>query len=295
MVTPLVGSGIGRIKFISDIYQLLAVRLLPQKDQLITTTEGFKMMVLTDGHISDIATELLFKKEHEPTTTKIFKAIIKQGDYVIDVGANIGYFSLLSSKLVGTEGMVWAFEPDKDNVKALINNVMLNKYENVRIRDEAVSDKTGQLTLYTSSKESARHSLIKTKEHDGQTTVNVVKLDSELFDLQKPIAFLKTDTEGNELGVLKSAQKLIKESPDIKLLVEVYEDALNACGTKVETLWLYLISNLNMRYVYFVDDYTDRIINIYNPNQYNMGWEKLSKNKLACNLLCSRTPIDNLL
>ncbi len=106
------------------------------------------------------------------------------------------------------------------------------------------------------------------------------------------VNFLKTDTEGNELAVLKGAEQTILRNKDIKVLLEVYEYVLNACGIKVETLWNYLIGKLDFKYVYLVDDYARKIIEIYSPTVYKMDWKELGsksgKDKLACNLLCSR-------
>jgi FkbM family methyltransferase len=294
LIRPLVGSGIGRITLFSGLYQKIMLLILPKAERIVEV-QGFKIKILTDGHISDIATELLFKGIHEPITTHLFRELINPGDCVVDVGANVGYFTLLASKLVGNRGMVLAFEPDHKNVKLLNDNIKLNKFDNIQTFEVALSNKGGRAVLFTSSKESARHSLIHTKEHDGDYLVNTERLDV-LVDKATKVDFLKTDTEGHELAVLQGAEKTILNNPDIKVLLEVYEDAMAACDVKVETLWLYLIGKLDFSYIYFVDDYSGRIIEIFSPSIYKMDWQELGsksgKNKLACNLLCSRKPID---
>jgi FkbM family methyltransferase len=294
LITPLVGSGIGKNKLVANLYQKIMLCILPKAERIINV-DGFKIKVLTDKYVTDIATELLFKGIHEPMTTDIFKKLIKPGDCVVDVGANIGYFTLLASKLVGWRGEVLAFEPEPRNMKLLVDNVNLNRFDNIQIYGIALSDKPGRAKFHTSSKESAIHSLIPTKEHDSSCVVEIAMLD-DLIDKATRVDFIKTDTEGNELAVLQGAEKTILKNPDIKVLLEVYEYALNACGVKVETIWDYLVSNLGFTHLYLVDDYTPKIIEIYSPQSYRTDWQELGsksgKNKLACNLLCSRKPLN---
>jgi FkbM family methyltransferase len=296
LIKPLVGSGIGKSHFVANLYQKIMLSILPKNERIIEV-EGFRIKVLVEGYITDIATELLFKHVHEPITTNIFKKLIKTGDCVVDIGANVGYFTLLASKLVGWRGKVFSFEPEAGNMKLLKENIGLNKFDNIEPFQIAVSDKPGRTKFYTSSKESAKHSLIHINEHDGSCIVEIEKLD-DIIDKSIKINFLKTDTEGNELAVLQGAEKTILRSPDIKVLLEVYEYVLNACGIKVETLWDYLVGELKFKYIYMVDDYAKKIIEIYSPNVYKNNWRELGsksgKDKLACNLLCSRTPFKEI-
>ena len=69
---------------------------------------------------------------YEPLETEIIKEKIQNGDIVIDIGASIGYFTLLLAKLVGTTGKVFAFEPEPSNFSLLNENIKLNKYNNGR-------------------------------------------------------------------------------------------------------------------------------------------------------------------
>lgn len=290
IIKPFVGSGIGNIRLAADIYQKVMLRALPESSKVITVN-GLKMEMITKGHIEDIFTELLFKGIHEPMTTKVFKQILKQGDAVIDVGANIGYFTLLSSKLVGWRGIVHAFEPSPDNMDILIHNIKLNKLENIQLYQIAASNKTGRMTFYTSSTESARHSLIQTKEHNGSTTVEVNKLD-DVLGSNFNVSLLKTDTEGNELAVLQGAEKIILNSKDIVLIVEINFNALDACKVSTGTLFNYIKFILHMKYIYLINDYKNTIELIYSPGLFKFTWDKrIGKKELGYNLLCSRNEV----
>lgn len=290
LIKPFVGSGIGRIRLVADIYQKVMSRILPESSKLVTVNE-LKMKVLSEGHVEDISTELLFKGVHEPMTTKVFKKILKHGDAVVDIGANIGYFTLLSSKLVGWHGIVHAFEPSPNNMNTLIHNIKLNKLDNIQLYEIAASNKSGRMTFYTSSTESARHSLIETKEHDNNITVEVNKLDDVLGG-NFNVSLLKTDTEGNELAVLQGAEKIIINSQDIVLIVEVNFEALKACKVDITVLWNYLIGKLGMAWIYMINDYKNTIELIYSPGLFKFDWYKVTgKKELGYNLLCSRSKI----
>jgi FkbM family methyltransferase len=284
LIRPLVGSGIGRNHMLAYLYRMIITRILPNTAE-IAEIEGFKMRILRGRYVGDIATELLLKGMHQPATTRIFKALLKQGDCVVDIGAHVGYFTMMAAQLVGWRGKVFAFEPDSTNMRALYANIELNKFENIEPCMMALSNCSGESTFYISSRESARHSLIKTREHDDQITVNVAKLDDIILLKKYSIKLIKTDTEGNELAVLQGARQTIMSNYSVKLIVEVYQDALKACGTTVEGLWNYITGELGLSIVYLIDDYANKVKPINNLAE-------LGKRGLACNLLCTREPID---
>jgi FkbM family methyltransferase len=281
-IKPLVGTGIGRIKPLANLYQKIAVKILP--DEKVIEVQGFKIKVVTQGHIGDISTELLFKGVHEPMSTQVFKRLIEYGNCVVDVGANIGYFTLLAARLTGEQGRVFAFEPSKDNMTELLNNITLNNFQNIRASLTALSDYNGRSKFFLSTRESARHSLIQTHEHDATEMVDVQKLD-DIIPENIPVHFIKTDTEGNELAVLKGAEQTIMRNHGIKLLFEVYFDALKANKVEIAELWSYVKKDLGFKYIYLVDDYKNKMFRV---NYYMQVVDYCKKNKLACNLLCAR-------
>jgi FkbM family methyltransferase len=280
-VKPLVGSGIGRIKPLANLYQRMSKTIMPNNK--IIDVQGFKFKAITESGISDISTELLYRGIHEPMSTEIFKRYVQEGNCIVDIGANCGYFTLLSARLVGQKGMVYAFEPSNDNIKDLLVNVELNHFKNVVIKEMAISDYTGRSKFYLSSRESALHSLIETKVHDLYTMVDVGKLD-DVLPQNAIVHLLKTDTEGNELAVLKGAKETIKRNFGIKILVEVNPDALHADNVGIVNLWNYLTNDLFIPFIWLVDDHK-REIKSTTLNKLLKYWHTTKK---GCNLLCSR-------
>jgi FkbM family methyltransferase len=85
----------------------------------------------------------------EPNITHVISGILQEGDVFVDVGANIGYHSLLGSKLVGSTGSVVAIEPVPDTFAMLLDNLRLNSCSNVRAVNVAVSDCPHKMPLYS--------------------------------------------------------------------------------------------------------------------------------------------------
>lgn len=151
---------------------------------------------------------------YEIALTKLFEKYVKKGDIVYDLGAHVGYFTLLSSVLVGENGKVYAFEPNKKVLKLLNNHVKINKCKNVVIIDKAVSNINGVFHFDTGDG-SWTGKLSKTGGHG----VEVVSLDDFVSKNNIPMPnIIKIDVEGEELNVLKGAKDLlIKCNPIIFL------------------------------------------------------------------------------
>jgi len=149
--------------------------------------------------------------------TDAIKASVKEGDTVIDVGAYIGYYTILMSDLVGPTGRVYAFEPDPDNFSVLEENV--GDRENVNLVNSAVSDYEGLGTLYRSKVNKGDHRLYPSYEGQSYRDVDVTTLDYYMLGRLYP-SFIKIDAQGAEGAVLKGARKLIELMPRLKIVVE---------------------------------------------------------------------------
>ena len=120
----------------------------------------------------------------EPFQTELVVNEVRPGDVAIDLGAHIGYYTLLLARLVGPTGRVLAFEPDPDNFALLSRNVEMNGYANVELFNAAASDRPGRSPLFRSPDNAGDHRL---HESPGQrrpgVEVEVVAVDEILTRL----------------------------------------------------------------------------------------------------------------
>ncbi len=168
-------------------------------------------------------------KRFDPDEIDAVRRALKPGDVAVDVGANIGVYTLEMARAVGTQGRVWAFEPDPANAVLLEKNVMRNGYRNVTVIRAAVADFSGRSTIARHADNAGMHKLSET----GDVDVEVVRLDDLV---QPPVKFLKIDVEGAEAAVLRGAHRTIAQSPHLSALVEYNPSGLRAFGSNLEEL-----------------------------------------------------------
>ena len=156
----------------------------------------------------------------------------KDGDIVVDVGAHIGRYTIISSRRVGQNGKVIAIEADPDNFEMLNRNIKLNKLTNVIPLNYAVYSKETKLKLYLPVEESGftiyNTIMVNRTASEGKfIEVNANTLDNLLLQQQNGIShpsinWIKIDVEGAEFEVLKGATNILSKSKDIALLIEVH-------------------------------------------------------------------------
>lgn len=176
---------------------------------------------------------LYSKGVYEPFETSLFEQEVRSGDVVLDIGANIGYYTLLFASRVGLAGHVYAFEPDPENFGLLRRNVELNGYENVTTVEAAVADERTTLTLYLSD-ESKAHRIYDAGGGRGTATVEAVQLDgwfAEQGDGLK-IDVVKMDIEGAEGLALAGMRGLLARTRPRLLVTEFQPRSLARCGTE---------------------------------------------------------------
>ncbi|MCX6719016.1 MAG: FkbM family methyltransferase [Candidatus Taylorbacteria bacterium] len=194
----------------------------------------------------------------ENTESKILKDEIKEGMTVLDVGANIGVYTLKVANLVGPTGRVWAFEPDQNNYSSLTKNVNTNRYGNVTLINKAVADKTGTSRLFISEENRGDHRIFSSDEQRISVPIEIVALD-DIF-LREKIDFIKMDIQGAEYLALTGMSELIQRNRDIVILIEFAPNWLKDGGSSGQQL-LDKIIDLGFPLKY-VDDKTGQIRSI---------------------------------
>lgn len=164
------------------------------------------------------------KKEREPELLYILRAEIKKGMVCMDIGANIGYITLLMADLIGSKGRVYAVEPDPNNFKLLKANMKLNGFKDrVLCYDLAIHDKVGQVAFYSGINASNLGSLISHKKAVNKPIkVKCDTMDNFFRDKQPP-ELIKMDLEGGEVGVFAGMYGMIKAKDfPCKIIMELH-------------------------------------------------------------------------
>jgi len=175
---------------------------------------GFRLLIDQEDSLG-LASGAIF----EPDTLDALKRLTKTGDHVLDVGANIGYFTLVLASLVGPSGRVFAIEPQSENFRRLSENVHNNNLQNVSTSHIAVGESEGTSSLYLSNYNGGMHRLYKSVCcTDTSETVLVKTIDSIVQNTR--ISLIKIDIEGYEYFALKGASNCLANNPDINIVTE---------------------------------------------------------------------------
>ncbi|MDQ2912364.1 MAG: FkbM family methyltransferase [Chloroflexota bacterium] len=183
----------------------------------------------------------------EPPPARVRSAII-QGDWVVDIGANVGNVTADLCRLVGRRGSVWAIEPVPRNVSRLIDLCGRNDLPQLRVFPVALGDATHSADLrLPASGHSGWASFTKTWDTKGSLSVPVVRLDALVDELrpQGRLRFIKIDVEGFEPEVLRGATETLRRYRPL-ILCEFNDVLLRDAGTSSVQL-LELFATLGYR------------------------------------------------
>jgi FkbM family methyltransferase len=196
-------------------------------DFVTTTSAG----VIMAGNTHDIIQRYVWLfGRWEPSASAWLSDTLKPGDGFIDVGANVGYFSLLAAR---TGGPVVAVEPSPDAASALRRNVALNRFANVRVVQAAATVKRSVLTLHAGSALNSGVASTTLAQADGPTTqVEGLPLADILTESELDRArVIKIDVEGGELDAISGLLPVLEYArPDLEIMIEVTPDLMRRVG-----------------------------------------------------------------
>jgi len=175
-----------------------------------------------------------YKYRTDASKLRIIRHTVQKGDWVVDVGAHIGFYTKELAKLVGPQGRVFAYEPNPENYEFLKKNVRAQ--ENTVLRNTAVGDRTGQTRLYLSFQLNVDHRTYATSTESRRfLTVPQVTLDSELLQSDKKIAFIKMDIQGFEYFACRGMRQLLNKDLPV-VLAEFWPWGLRQSGSSARQL-----------------------------------------------------------
>ena len=169
--------------------------------------------------------------DHERLTSQVFKGLLKAGSVVVDVGANIGHYTLLAAGVIGSRGRVHAVECSPETLGILANNIERNHLQNVEIHPVAAASTHGTLTLHVTAiglswfDPPSRWPVV---EGSGSTVVvPTVPIDDLVAS---PVDVVKIDAEGVDLDVLKGMSRILSVNKNVSVIVEWAPPMLSEAG-----------------------------------------------------------------
>jgi FkbM family methyltransferase len=226
-VVRLISAG---FPFVNKHYLLasynLLLRILFAKKYVAMTYFGTKMHCTFRDYIQ---ARILHFGFWEPNISALIESILRRGDVFVDIGANIGYHTILASKLIGGEGTVIAIEASPSAFDVLSFHIHENNARNVRLINKAASDTPGSLILYRASPGNiGTATTIKSRGNDEEGVVESIPIDHILTCQERSrLRLIKMDIEGGELPVLRRFLQTIDLYPaaiDIIVEVSTWED-----------------------------------------------------------------------
>jgi FkbM family methyltransferase len=157
----------------------------------------------------------------------LLDSLLAEGDWTIDVGANIGHYTKRMSELVGEAGRVIAFEPVADTFSLLASNIRLYQHQNVSLFNAAVSDKSGITRILVPQFANGHPNYYEATVVSNGDGFPVMTLAIDSLDIPARVKLVKIDAEGHELSVLKGMEQLLRRDKPV-LIVEVSGEAVHS-------------------------------------------------------------------
>jgi len=193
---------------------------------------------------------------YERSTAALFGNVVGPGMTVLDVGAHIGYFSLLAATRVGPTGRVWSFEPDPRNRDLLKRNVEANGFgDRIHVVPKAIGATEGETKLYRYQADSGSSSLFSRQATITDTVpIHATTLDrwAEL-EGWPAVDFVKMDVEGAEWTALAGMAELNRRNPALALVVEFNAEALEEAGVVSESFFR-MLGDSGFERISLIDD-----------------------------------------
>jgi FkbM family methyltransferase len=213
--------------------------------------------------------------EYEPEETKLIKSLVKSNDVCLDIGANIGYFTVLMAKQCKA---VCAIEPERSNFELLIKNTDVNNLRNVWRYNYALVEypQAGGNRLYLCLKSHGMHRVYPSKHCDSDTICHGVRYDD--LEFTNIINFIKMDIEGAELGALHGMKQMLQRDMPT-MVMEFHPPSIIEYGANPKDIYDFLTEL----------KYDIRLVpNIDETISYQDLYDKTNNESGGQNILCQK-------
>ena len=211
-----------------------AMRRIAPQEKMVSRIAGRFLMELDLSEF--LQGNLYYYGYYEPDLTEFIEKTIRPDDVMVDVGANIGTFSLLAASLGAT---CYAFEASPDNCSALRRNITLNQFTSIHVYECALSDHRGETTFYLyeepGMKNTCGQNALFRRGAGREMKVPLETLDLALKDVPR-VDFIKSDVEGADFLVLRGAREILEKHHPTLVIEAAEELASNLGGSIAEIL-----------------------------------------------------------
>ena len=223
IINILLNSSLVRSKLIISIGRI--IQSFSKSD--FVEIEGRKMFTQNNDGLA-----LSIFKIYEPNQTEIVKKYVHEGDIVVDIGAHVGYYTLLMAQLVGKNGKVYSFEPDPVNFQLLKKSVEINGFENVVLIQKAVSNITDKVKLFLGDDDSAINRIYDAKLGDAKESIDVesVTIDEYFKENDELVNFIKIDSEGSEIKIINGMKQFLSRNQELVMMTEFFPFLIKKSG-----------------------------------------------------------------
>jgi FkbM family methyltransferase len=166
----------------------------------------------------------------------LLERLLRPGMVAVDVGANIGFHTLVMARAVGATGRVYAIEPEPRNFRLLERAVREARYGHVRLSRAAAGDRRGQVPLHLAAANRGDHRTVAAAERRERIMVDAVVLD-DLLSAEPRVDLLKIDVQGSEPAVLRGLARTLGRSTGVRVLCELSPDLIRRGGADAEAFF----------------------------------------------------------
>lgn len=171
-----------------------------------------------------------FKKKTDAVEIATLKELIRPGDHILDIGANIGFYSRLLAEWTGNSGKVYAFEPDKTNFSHLKKATV--GIANIVLFNKAVSDKEETLKIYKSKLLNVDHRTYPVNNYESVEEIEAVSIDGLMTKgLIPKVDLIKIDIQGYEMVAFKGMKDLLTNTKNVVVVAEFWPHGFKRAGS----------------------------------------------------------------
>jgi FkbM family methyltransferase len=234
-------------------------------DPVSLTTTGLKQplsLFIHGEHDLHVSRRLREEGVWEPYESSLILNLLRPGDVFVDVGANIGYFSLLAATVVGSSGQVFAFEPDPGNFELMLASLQYNDLAStVQAVQAALAEEDGEASLYLSDDNLGDHKIYAPSQQRPSLAIKLLQGSRYLQSRVQHIDLIKVDTQGAEYRVMQGLMPLLQgqqEPPAV--LIELTPLSLREAGSSGRAL-VELLATLGQPF-WIVDHIEHRLVSV---------------------------------